>query len=339
MIFDTLLLLAELLALFFAVTFGVFLVQRRLGSQRLRAWMGGSPLTSALKGIAIGFVTPFCTYSAIPMLIGLRQAGVPPAGYVAFITAAPVLDPVILGALVLIIGPGAAGLYTAVAFTAALGLALVAQRSSIETHLKPLPLNAGFAVGSSRRTTETAAIPERLHASLADSSQATTPPTTGLDPGGSTGCDTGCDPQEQPWQGFGIEARAATRAAVALLRSVGWILLAGLGIGMAIEVLVSPTDVAAITGDNGVLAVPVAAALGTPLYIETSLFIPIADALAGAGVGVGAIVALTISGAGANIPEFVILTRLADRKLITVFIAYVFAVAMIGGLLAHALLA
>ena len=59
---------------------------------------------------------------------------------------------------------------------------------------------------------------------------------------------------------------------------------------MAIEVLVSPTDVAAITGDNGVLAVPVAAALGTPLYIETSLFIPIADALAGAGVGVGAIV-------------------------------------------------
>ena len=172
MIFDTLLLLAELLALFFAVTFGVFLVQRRLGSQRLRAWMGGSPLTSALKGIAIGFVTPFCTYSAIPMLIGLRQAGVPPAGYVAFITAAPVLDPVILGALVLIIGPGAAGLYTAVAFTAALGLALVAQRSSIETHLKPLPLNAGFAVGSSRRTTETAAIPERLHASLAASSQA-----------------------------------------------------------------------------------------------------------------------------------------------------------------------
>ena len=52
----------------------------------------------------VGFVTPFCTYSAIPMLVGFRQAGVQPAGYVAFIVAAPVLDPLLFGALVLIVG-------------------------------------------------------------------------------------------------------------------------------------------------------------------------------------------------------------------------------------------
>jgi uncharacterized membrane protein YraQ (UPF0718 family) len=95
MIRDTLFLIAELAVLFLTVAFMVHLFQRRLGEERLRRWMGGRPSISALKGIGVGFITPFCTYSAIPMLVGMRRAGVPPAGYVAFIVAAPVLDPVL----------------------------------------------------------------------------------------------------------------------------------------------------------------------------------------------------------------------------------------------------
>ncbi|MDE0656778.1 MAG: permease, partial [Acidimicrobiaceae bacterium] len=86
-------LVAEMVALLLAVTFGVTLLQRRLGDATIRRWMGGPPRRAALKGIAVGFVTPFCTYSAIPVLVGMRQAGVRPAGYAAFIFAAPVVDP------------------------------------------------------------------------------------------------------------------------------------------------------------------------------------------------------------------------------------------------------
>ena len=91
------------------------------------------------------FVTPFCTYSAIPMLVGMRQAQVAVAGYVAFIVAAPVLDPILFGALVLIVGMKVAVIYLAVAFSAAISLALVAQRVGIERHLKPISsfTNAG----------------------------------------------------------------------------------------------------------------------------------------------------------------------------------------------------
>ena len=347
MIVDSAILLAELVALFFGVTFAVYLVQRRLGSERLRAWMGGSPVASAVKGIGIGFVTPFCTYSAIPMLIGLRQARVPPAGYVAFITAAPVLDPVMLGALILIVGPWAAALYVAVAFSAALGLALLAQRSNIESLLKPLPVGPPALAGGAARSSVampsevvTAAHTAESQAPIPALGEATDdyPTDDGLSAGDRACAASACD-DETPWQGLRAESVLALRSAVALLRSIAWILLAGLAVGMAIEMAVSPEDVAAITGDNGAFAIPIAAALGTPLYIETSLFIPIADALAGAGVGVGAIVALTISGAGANIPEFVILTKLAQRRLIVVFIGYVFAVALVGGTLAHLLLA
>ncbi len=329
MIASTVWLLIELVGLFFGVAFAIHLFQRRLGSQRLRAWMGGSPLSSALKGIAVGFITPFCTYSAIPMLVGFRQADVPPAGYVAFISAAPVLDPVLFGALVLIVGVEAALIYTAVAFVAALTLAVTAQRVGIERHLKPLPSSLTPAVRIDRPVAATASVTggEALVVGSADATESVA--------GGSEACgaDTG-----QPWQGIVRELPSAVRAAAGLLRSVAVLLIVGVAVGLLIEASVSPETVASITGDNGIWSIPVAAALGTPLYFQTSLFVPIANALTNAGVGIGAIVALTISGAGANVPEFIILTKLATRRLIAIFFAYVFAVALTGGLIAQVLL-
>lgn len=306
-------LLLELVALFFGVAFLVQLAQRRLGGDRVRAWMGGPPLVAALKGIAIGFVTPFCTYSAIPMLVGFRQAGVAPAGYVAFLSAAPVLDPVLFGALLLIVGAQAATVYTAVAFVAAISLALTAQRVGIEHRLKPLPAELLVTAGGGGVTEAAPEVDE-------------------------PGCESACDVATTPWRGLRRESEAACRAATGLLRSVGPLLLVGVGVGLAIEALVSPDMVAAITGNNAGWSIPVAAALGTPLYFQTSLFVPIAHSLTTAGVGIGAIVALTISGAGANVPEFVILTKLADRLLIAIFFGYVFFVALFGGLIAQALL-
>ncbi len=319
MIGSTAFLLAELTVLFFGVAFLVQLVQRRLGDDRVRSWMGGPPVASALKGIAIGFVTPFCTYSAIPMLVGMRQAGVPPAGYVAFLSAAPVLDPVLFGALLLIVGAEAAIIYTVIAFVAAMTLALTAQRVGIEHHLKPLPAELVPAAAATAEISEVV-------------------PAAGPLAGDLPACESSCGGSDLPWQGLAVESRSAVRAATALLRSVGPLLLVGVSIGLAIEAFVSPDMVATITGNNAGWSIPLAAALGTPLYFQTSLFVPIAHSLTAAGVGIGAIVALTISGAGANVPEFVILTKLADRTLIGIFFAYVFSVALVGGLTAQAIL-
>lgn len=291
---DTLWLVLELAALFFGVTFLVQLFQRRMGGERLRAWMGGTPVLAALKGIAVGFITPFCTFTAIPMLLGLRQASVPAAGYVAFIVAAPVLDPVLFGALVLIVGIESALVYAAVAFTAAMLLALTAEMVGIESHFKPLAFAAdGPATGSS------------------------------------------CSPSEDEWTGLAAESRAAAASARSLLATMAPLLAAGIAISIVIETFVPASVVAELTSVEPRLAIPVAAAIGTPLYVSTGVFVPIADSLTSAGVGVGAIVALTIAGAGANIPEFVILSKLVRPRLISIFFAYVFGVAIVGGALAQ----
>ena len=59
MIRDALWLFGELLVLFLGVSFGLALLRRRLGDDRLRSLMGASPIKAALRGITIGFITPF----------------------------------------------------------------------------------------------------------------------------------------------------------------------------------------------------------------------------------------------------------------------------------------
>jgi uncharacterized protein len=305
---STVVLLVELVVLFIGVSFLVEIMQRRFGPERIRRWMGGRPVVAALKGIVVGFVTPFCTYSAIPLLVGMRRAGVPPAGYVAFISAAPVLDPILFGALWLIVGPTVAVIYLVVTFVAALLLALTAQRLGVERHLEPVAEHA----------------PTRQPVTIGAS-----------DPGLSEG--SGCSSATEPWAGWRVESHAALCSSRTLLRSFGPLLLLGVAVGLVIEAVVSPAAAARVTTGSPWFAIPVASALGTPLYFSTELFVPIADSLHGAGVGVGAIVALTISGAGANLPEFIILTKMARPAAVAVFFGYVFAVAVTGGFLAHTL--
>ncbi len=293
MISDAITLLVELLVLFLGVSLGLNLVRRRLGDDRLKGLMGATPLAAALRGIAIGFITPFCTYSAIPVLVAFRQAGVTAAGYVAFIVAAPVLDPILFGALLIIIGWQAALIYLVVAFAAALGLALAAERVDLERFMKPLPA----ATAATRQ------------------------------------------PASSPWAGIRHEWRPAWRSSRALLRTMLPLLVVGVGIGLAITALVPAETAARAPVLAGDAAIPAAAAVGILFYVNTEVFIPIADALGSAGIGIGAIVALTIAGAGFNVPEFVILSRLAGKGILATFGAYIFAVAVGGGLVAQALVA
>lgn len=337
----------------------ISLLRRRLGDEAIQRWMGGPPHRAALKGIVLGAVTPFCTYSAIPVLLGMRQAGVRPAGYTAFLFAAPVVDPILVGALAIIIGPVGAGVYTVAAFTAAFTLALIVDAVDITPHLKPVPALAPAstpspvaahapaahspAVITSLATTNSpapAALPEPAPALATTGATAGAPAIAGAattaiagaaagSPEPPTPCPT-ADPE--PWRGWRAEAPGAWRRALELLRGMAWLVVVGVAVGLGISLAVPADSLVGIAGSQSPLAVPIAAAVGVPFYVGTELFIPIGDALRNSGVGVGAIVALTIAGAGANLPEFALLTKLARGRLVAAFFAYVFFVAVLGGL-------
>ena len=337
-----------MVALMLGVTFGVALLQRRLGNDTIRRWMGGPPRRAALKGIAVGFVTPFCTYSAIPVLVGMRQAGVRPAGYAAFIFAAPVVDPALVGVLALIVGPAGAALYVVTAFAAAFLLALIVDAVDITPHLKPVPALAFAPTAAEPAPAGPESPPPSSPESPPAGPESPPPSSPESPPAGpespppsspeSPPAGPESPPPPEPWAGWRHEAPAAWRRAAALLRSMAWLMVAGVGIGIAISLLVPAEAIVGIAGAKNPLAVPAAAAAGVPLYFGTELLLPIGDALHTGGAGPGAIVALVIAGAGANIPEFALLTKVVRGRMVAAFFAYVFAVAVAAGLVTDLLL-
>ena len=168
----------------------------------------------------------------------MRQAGVRPAGYAAFIFAAPVVDPVMVGVLAIIIGPAGAAVYVTTAFAAAFLLALIVDAVDIAPHLKPVPALIGSPDPPSSPAKPRTATP-------------------------SASCPT---PEEAPWAGWQTELPEAWRRAVTLLRSMVWLIAAGVGAGLAIGLLVPTDALAGIVGGHNPLAVPAAAAAGIPLF-------------------------------------------------------------------------
>ncbi len=114
-------------------------------------------------------------------------------------------------------------------------------------------------------------------------------------------------------------------------RSVLIYLLVGVGIGALIYGYVPQDFVIRVAGPDNPLAIPVAAAIGVPLYIRAETAIPIGMALLQKGMGIGAVVALIIGGAGMAIPEMSMLAGIFKKKLVAAVVIVIFLTATIGG--------
>ncbi|WP_295647033.1 permease [uncultured Corynebacterium sp.] len=82
--------------------------------------------------------------------------------------------------------------------------------------------------------------------------------------------------------------------------------------------------------DPGRVARPV---LGVPLYVRGETMLPIGLALSSAGIGLGAVFALMIGGAGASIPEVSMLTAMFKPRLAVTFVVTIIVTAIAAGYL------
>lgn len=130
---------AELVALFLAVSFLVGLLQAWLPEEKARTlFERRRPVTGYLVGAALGAVTPFCSYSTIPVLAGLLRSGAPFGPTMAFLFASPLLDPVVLGVLVLLVGVEGTVAYGVLTFSASILIGALFARLGLEKDVKPL---------------------------------------------------------------------------------------------------------------------------------------------------------------------------------------------------------
>jgi uncharacterized membrane protein YraQ (UPF0718 family) len=137
--------------------------------------------------------------------------------------------------------------------------------------------------------------------------------------------------QEALPEGLWPRIRFAFASAWSDFRGVLPYLVIGVAIGAVIKGYVPGDMVVRLAGPDNPLAVPVAALIGIPLYIRASTAIPIGLALMQKGMGVGAVIALIIGGAGMAIPEMSLLASIFRPRLVGALVGVIFITAVMAG--------
>ena len=112
-------------------------------------------------------------------------------------------------------------------------------------------------------------------------------------------------------------------------------LFIGVFIGAFIYGFVPETFITKYASGDGVISVFIGSVIGIPMYIRPETMLPIAEALVSKGMSLGTVVALIIGGAGASIPEVVLLTKLFKKKFVVSFVIAILVVAIATGLIVN----
>ncbi|MGV7224061.1 MAG: permease [Nitrospinales bacterium] len=132
---------------------------------------------------------------------------------------------------------------------------------------------------------------------------------------------------------FSDKLKNALKSAFNDFKSIFLYLLIGVAIGAIIKGFLPEDLIYRVAGPQNPLAVPVAAVIGIPLYIRATTAIPIGLALVQKGMGVGAVNALIIGGAGMAIPEMSLLASIFRPRLVVALVIIIFITAVTAGLI------
>ena len=281
---------AELLALFVGISFLIALLQEFVSEETVRRvltrpkkWLGN------ILGAALGAVTPFCSCSTIPILVGLLNGGAPFGAAMSFLISSPLLNPVILTLFFMMMGWKFTLIYGVLTFVAAVLIGALWERMGLANTYKMVKIeNVGCC------------------------------------------CGPGAVQIVMPLTNKAKVKRAGTQTWT-LFRQVLPYLIIGAGIGSFIYGFVPQDFIIKVAGPGNLLAIPVAAAVGVPMYIRVETMIPIGSVLLAKGMSLGALMALIIGGAGASIPELTLLASIFKPKLVITFTITILVVAMLSG--------
>lgn len=112
-------------------------------------------------------------------------------------------------------------------------------------------------------------------------------------------------------------------------------LFIGVFIGAFIYGFIPEEFITKYASGDGFISVFIASVIGIPMYIRPETMLPIAEALVSKGMSLGTVVALIIGGAGASIPEVVLLSKLFEKKFVVSFVIAILVVAIATGLIVN----
>lgn len=270
----------EISLLFFVVSFAVELLKQQVAGERLESLLKGSH--AYFYAVALGAITPFCSCSTLPLMIGLINARARFGAVMAFLLTSPLLNPFVITLFWITFGYQVTLIYTLFVLVIAPLSGFLLQYFSFDRYIR-------------QETIET-----RLEVQ-----QVTTQKVLS-------------------WQTI---ARKVWRE---LLKFSPY-MFAGVAIGAVIHGFVPQELLLRYTYSEPWWLIPLAAVIGVFLYIRASTMVPVASALIAKGVSLGAVMSLTVAGAGASLPEMIMMKRIFHWPLLLAFLVIVFSTACLTG--------
>ncbi len=280
---DTLSHLWEMLP-FFALAIGIAAYARASSADALIARaFSGHPVRATLLAAMVGAVSPFCSCGVIPLIAAMLGAGVPLAPVMAFWIASPIMDPEMFVLT-------AAG----IGFNFAVAKTLAAMAMGLMAGLSILVIQRSGGLRSPLRAEITSC------------------------------CGNSCGSSAEPtvsWN-FWREARRVDLF-TAEAATIGIFLGKWLTLAFFLETLmlayVSSDWIAAYVGPENWFAIPLAAIVGAPSYLNGYAAIPLVSGLIEIGMTPGAAMAFVTAGAVSSIPAAIAVWALVRKP---VFLLY-----------------
>jgi len=135
------LIFTELILLFIIISFVVALLQRYISKETIKNVLSKPhKRMQNVIGAALGAITPFCSCSTIPILVGLFKSGAPFGGTISFLIASPVLNPMIIVLFLKFFGLKATGIYFVFTFIFATLIGALLEKLGMESQIKDVTL-------------------------------------------------------------------------------------------------------------------------------------------------------------------------------------------------------
>jgi uncharacterized membrane protein YraQ (UPF0718 family) len=296
-------LFVELTFLFLVISYLVSLINQTLSAKRIQALLGGKGGRGYITAAAIGAITPFCSCSTIPMLIGLLKARAGFGPTVTFLFTSPLLNPIVIALFVPILGFEITFLYASIALITAILAGISLQKLGFERFIKQDMLLPKANTSSCSSNNEGASLP--------------------------------CSP---PKKALSIWLNAWTETWPLFLAMLPYMVIA-MVIGSVVHGFVPADFFSEVANADNPGAVPTAALIGIPLYIRISTLLPLVGSFIAKGVSIGAIMALVIGSGGASLPELILLKRLFQWPMLLAFLLVIFSMAVFAGFTFNAVFA
>ncbi len=137
-------LFGELLLLFIGISFLVALLQVYVSQDTIKRLLTRpNKVLNSITGALLGAVTPFCSCSTIPVLVGLFKSGAPFSGAISFLMTSPILNPAIIALLLTFFGITPTIVYTIITFVFAVAVGLLLDKLGFEKYVKKVKIQGG----------------------------------------------------------------------------------------------------------------------------------------------------------------------------------------------------